>query len=91
MAVANPFVAAELYIQKFLSRLPHILSRWLGYRAQKLSPSPLWAFCFWSFTGAFGGIGMLFAVFGHTDYFTVRNAPPIVASFVSASSLLTIS
>lgn len=90
MAVASRLVAAELYIQNCLSRLPPILGKWLGHRGQRLPPPTLCHYCLSGFIGAFGGIGVLFAVFGHTGLFTTGNVPPIVVSFVSAESLLTL-
>lgn len=85
MPHTDPFMMAEHYIQRILSRLPASISRFLGYRDQKLPPSPTWVACLWGFIGAFGGLGILFAVFGHTDYFTDRSVPALVASYVRVS------
>jgi hypothetical protein len=82
----DPFMLVERYIQRMLSRFPAPISRFLGYRDQKLPPSPTWVICVWGFIGAFGGLSVLFAVFGHTDYFTGRNVPALVASYVKFSS-----
>ena len=81
--MADPLVKAERHIQDALARLPRFISRFLGYRGESLPPSPDHLVCLWGFIGAFGGLGVLFAVFGHTEYFTSRMVPPIVASFVS--------
>lgn len=83
MRFSDPFVPVERYVQHSLARLPTWLSRWLGYRGQKLGPSPTLIVCVYGFIGAFCGLSILFAIFQHTDYFTSRNVPSIVASFVS--------
>jgi hypothetical protein len=83
MPPPDPLVPVERVIQRGLSRLPLWLSRWLGFRGKPLSPSPTWVVCLWGFIGAFGGLSVILAIFGHTEYFTVRLVPPIVASFVS--------
>jgi hypothetical protein len=36
----------------------------------------------WAFIGAFGGLSLLQAIFGHAPYFIERGAPPIIASYV---------
>jgi CBS-domain-containing membrane protein len=36
----------------------------------------------WGFIGAFGGLSIILAIFGHTEYFRSRAVPPIIASFV---------
>lgn len=82
MPASDPFVKAERLVQSALARLPTWLSRWFGFRGQKIDPSPTWMVCLWGSIGAFGGLGILFAVFGHTDYFTNRLVPPIIASYV---------
>ena len=69
-----------------LSRLPLWLSRWFGYRTATPKRIPEYSHAFWSFVGAFGGISILAAVFGYTQYFTDRRVPEVVASFVSHSS-----
>ena len=79
----DPFTLAERYIQRMFSRFPAPISRFLGYRDQKLPPSPTWVVCLWGFIGAFGGLGVLFAIFGHTAYFTSRHVPALVASYVN--------
>jgi hypothetical protein len=79
----DPLIPVERLIQNGLARLPLWLSRWLGYRGKPLPASPSWMVCFYGFIGAFGGLSTIIAIFAHTDYFTVRMVPPIVASFVS--------
>ena len=74
----------------YLSRLPRWLSHWLGYRQPTALPAkPLqrYLICLWSFIGAFGGLSILQAVFGHAQYFINRGVPPIIASF-GASAVL---
>jgi hypothetical protein len=84
----DPLVPAERVIQNGLSHLPPWASRWLGYRGGKnLAPSPSWMVCLYGFIGAFGGLSIIIAIFAHTDYFTIRMVPPIVASFVSHTIL----
>lgn len=79
----DPFVPVERRIQNGLARLPLWMSRWLGFRGKALPPSPSWMVCLYGFIGAFGGLSIIIAIFKHTEYFTVRLVPPIVASFVS--------
>ncbi|KZV99014.1 hypothetical protein EXIGLDRAFT_726498 [Exidia glandulosa HHB12029] len=70
-----------------LARWPAFASHWLGYRATPPKPQrPLvvWA---WSFIGAFVGMSVLQAVFGHTAYFKERSVPPIIASFAASAVL----
>jgi hypothetical protein len=83
MPIWDPFVPAERSIQRGLSRLPLALSHWLGYRPKSSPPSRTWIVCLWGFIGAFCGLSVILAIFGHTDYFRSRAVPPIVASFVS--------
>lgn len=83
MQFSDPFVTVERHVQDALSRLPTWFSRWLGYRGKKMGPSPTYLVCLWGFIGAFCGLSVVFAVMAHTEYFTERNVPPIVASFVS--------
>ncbi|KAH7086039.1 HPP family-domain-containing protein [Paraphoma chrysanthemicola] len=87
MPPPDPLVPAERYIQSGLARLPQWLSRWLGYRGKPLPTSPTWMICLYGFVGAFGGLSVIIAIFAHTEYFTVRLVPPIVASF-GASAIL---
>lgn len=82
MSRKDPFIQAEIAVQQLLVRLPAWLSRFFGYREKPLPPSPLWVVCSSGFIGAFGGLGILLAIFAHTDYFTNRSVPPIVASYV---------
>lgn len=72
-----------------LSRLPTWISYWLGYRSTVTTQPnvlPLYMICVWSFLGAFGGLAVIQAVFGHAQYFISRNVPPIVASYVRCPS-----
>ncbi|KAH7394489.1 HPP family-domain-containing protein [Pyrenochaeta sp. MPI-SDFR-AT-0127] len=87
MPPPDPLVPLERLIQKGLSRLPQVVSRWLGYRGKSLPPSLTWVVCLWGFIGAFGGLSVILAIFGHTEYFRSRAVPPIVASF-GASAIL---
>ncbi|CAI6339474.1 unnamed protein product [Periconia digitata] len=80
-------VQAERYIKRGLARLPRPISRFLGHRDETVAPSPDYLVCIWGFIGAFCGLSVIFAVFGHTEYFTSRLVPPIVASF-GASAIL---
>ncbi|KAF2713932.1 hypothetical protein K504DRAFT_370532 [Pleomassaria siparia CBS 279.74] len=87
MPPLDPFVPAERFVQRELARLPAPLSRFLGYRAKNVPPLPMYIVCFWGFIGAFGGLGVIFAVFAHTNYFTSRNVPVVIASY-GASAIL---
>ncbi|KAF2180385.1 HPP-domain-containing protein [Zopfia rhizophila CBS 207.26] len=80
-------VAAERRIQKTIALLPQWLSRFLGHRTAKPSPPPSYTVYLWGFVGSLCGLAIIQAVFGHSEYFTSRNAPPIVASF-GASAIL---
>lgn len=82
MPLWDPLVPAERFIQRGLARLPAPVSHWLGYRAKASPTSPTWMVCVYGFVGAFCGLSVILAIFGHTDYFTSRAVPPIVASFV---------
>jgi hypothetical protein len=88
MSSLNIFAKAERYLQKALGRLPSWLSRFFGYRHEEAPQSPTWMICLWGFIGAFGVVGSLFAVFGHTHYFTSRLVPPILVSFVRHETML---
>ncbi|CAO2657948.1 Nn.00g072080.m01.CDS01 [Neocucurbitaria sp. VM-36] len=87
MPSPDPLVPVERLIQKGLARLPPVVSRWLGYRGKPLPPSLTWVVCLWGFLGAFGGLSVILAIFGHAEYFRSRAVPPIVASF-GASAIL---
>ncbi|KAF2677067.1 hypothetical protein K458DRAFT_320576 [Lentithecium fluviatile CBS 122367] len=87
MSPSDIFVQTERHIQNALAQLPTWLSRFLGHRGKSLPPSSNLVTCFWGMIGAFGGVAILNAVFAHSDYFTSRNVPPIVASF-GASAIL---
>jgi hypothetical protein len=82
----DPLVPVERIIQRGLAQLPTWLSRWLGFRGKALPPSPSWMVCLYGFIGAFAGLSVIFAIMAHTQYFTIRMVPPIVASFVSTST-----
>jgi hypothetical protein len=86
MLSSDPLIPVERAIQRGLARLPPSISRWFGYRGKSLPPSVNWIVCVWGFIGAFCGLSVILAIFGHTDYFRSRAVPPIVASFVSATT-----
>ncbi|KAI4214655.1 MAG: hypothetical protein LQ351_002728 [Letrouitia transgressa] len=70
-----------------LSRLPPYLSRWLGYRSSPPEKQSKYIICPWSFIGAFCGLAVLQAIFGHARYFIDLDVPPIVASFGATAVL----
>ncbi|KAF7332960.1 HPP family protein [Mycena venus] len=56
--------------------------------APRLPPKqPDYIVWLWSFIGAFCGLSLLQAVFGHSHYFLERGVPPIIASY-GASAVL---
>ncbi|KAL5495780.1 hypothetical protein ACEPAI_1244 [Sanghuangporus weigelae] len=67
--------------QARLALLPSWLSHWLGYRSTPPPVRPNYIIWFWSFIGAFGGLSILQAIFGHAHYFIERNVPSIIASY----------
>ncbi|PFH47464.1 hypothetical protein AMATHDRAFT_67717 [Amanita thiersii Skay4041] len=71
-----------------LDRLPQWLTRWIGYRSTPPPPLPEYLVWFWSFVGAFGGIAILQAVFGHAPYFMRKAIPPIIASYGASAVLI---
>jgi hypothetical protein len=83
----DPLIPVERHIQRGLAHLPLWVGRWLGYRGKALPASPSWMVCFYGFIGAFCGLSVIIAIFAHTEYFTIRMVPPIVASFVSSQPL----
>ncbi|KAL0957847.1 hypothetical protein HGRIS_000032 [Hohenbuehelia grisea] len=70
-----------------LARWPLWFTRWLGYRASPPPKRADWVVWLWSFIGAFCGISLIQAVFGHAQYFIGRGVPPIIASYVRTSCL----
>ncbi|ORX93664.1 HPP family-domain-containing protein [Clohesyomyces aquaticus] len=82
----NDCAAAEHRLQAAISRLPRCIGRFLGYRREKTNPS-LSATYVGGLVGAFGGIALLQAVFGHTQHFTSRGVPQLVSSY-GASAIL---
>ncbi|KAJ6474224.1 HPP family-domain-containing protein [Mycena sanguinolenta] len=70
-----------------LSRLPPWISHWLGYRAAPPPKRPDYIVWLWSFIGAFCGLSILQAVFGHAHYFVERNVPSIIASYAASAVL----
>lgn len=68
--------------QPRLARLPRCISHWLGHRESPPAPRQNYLVWFWSFIGAFCGISILQAVFGHAQYFMKRSVPSIIASYV---------
>ncbi|EIM87986.1 HPP family protein [Stereum hirsutum FP-91666 SS1] len=73
--------------QPRLARLPRCISHWLGHRESPPAPRQNYLVWFWSFIGAFCGISILQAVFGHAQYFMKRSVPSIIASY-GASAVL---
>ncbi|KAJ7339736.1 HPP family protein [Mycena albidolilacea] len=73
--------------QSRLARLPRWISHWLGYRESPPPKQPKYVVWLWSFIGAFCGLSLIQAVFGHSQYFLRRNVPSIVASY-GASAVL---
>ncbi|KAJ7824283.1 HPP family-domain-containing protein [Mycena leptocephala] len=67
--------------QSPLVRLPRWLSRWFGYRATPPPKKSDYVTWLWSFIGAFIGLSVLQAVFGHSHYFVRRHVPSILASY----------
>lgn len=67
-----------------LARLPRWISHWLGYRDAPPAKQPEYIVWLWSFVGAFCGLSILQAVFGHSQYFIERSVPSIIASYVRA-------
>ena len=65
-----------------LSRLPSCVSRWFGYRDSPESDLPAWNNNIWSWIGAFCELSVIAAIFGHSVYFTSRNVPVLLPSFV---------
>jgi len=70
-----------------LASWPAWASRWLGYRAQPPPKPRQYTIIIWAFIGAFCGLSVLQAVFGHAEYFIERGVPAIVASY-GASAVL---
>lgn len=66
------------------SNIPPAVTRWFGVRSQPPPPKPLWVSLLWAFIGAFCGLSLLQAVFGHASYFVDRGVPQLVASYVSS-------
>jgi hypothetical protein len=62
-----------------LARLPKWLSFWLGYRETPPPPQPPYIVWFWSFMGAFTGLAIIQAIFGHVPYFIDKGVPSIVS------------
>lgn len=71
--------------KNYLASLPSWVSHWLGYRSAPPKKQPEYIIIIWSFVGAFCGLSVIQAIFGHADYFIHRNVVPIVASFVGHS------
>ncbi|EAU83028.1 HPP family protein [Coprinopsis cinerea okayama7 len=65
-----------------LARLPKWISFWLGYRETPPPPEPAYAAWLWSFIGAFSGISLVQALFGHVPYFVNKGVPSIGATAV---------
>ncbi|KAI8627253.1 hypothetical protein F5Y19DRAFT_183469 [Xylariaceae sp. FL1651] len=58
------------------TKLPPWITRWVGVRSQPPPPKPVYMPYLWAFIGAFGGLSLLQAVFGHTACFIERGVPP---------------
>ncbi|GLB39438.1 putative HPP family protein [Lyophyllum shimeji] len=74
--------------QHRLASWPSWLSRWIGYRAVPPPKRPDYIVWLWSFIGAFCGISVIQAVFGHAAYFIRRGVPSIVASYGASAVLI---
>ncbi|KAH7107213.1 HPP family-domain-containing protein [Auriculariales sp. MPI-PUGE-AT-0066] len=73
---------------RHLARLPHWMTRWIGYRASRPPSTPhRIIILLWSFLGAFTGMTALFMIFGRTRHFQARHVPPIIASFAASAVL----
>ncbi|KAJ5573544.1 uncharacterized protein N7459_007971 [Penicillium hispanicum] len=70
-----------------LARLPRWMSHWLGYRPEPPKPLPTYQVAAWSFIAAFCGLSVVQAIFNHSEYFTSRHVPGIIASY-GASAVL---
>ena len=68
-----------------LARLPRWISHWLGYRPEPVKPLSTYQIALWSFITSFCGLSVVQAIFNYSDYFTERNVPGIVASYVSVT------
>jgi hypothetical protein len=66
-----------------LARLPRWISHWLGYRPEAVKPLSKYEVALWSFITSFCGLSVVQAIFNYSDYFTERNVPGIIASYVS--------
>lgn len=66
-----------------LARLPRWISHWLGYRPEAVKPLSQYEVALWSFITSFCGLAVVQAIFNYSDYFTERNVPGIIASYVS--------
>lgn len=69
------------------SRLPPWATRWIGVRSQPPKPKPIYVPYLWAFIGAFCGLSLLQAIFGHTPYFIERGVPPVIASYGATAVL----
>ncbi|KAG8162081.1 hypothetical protein KVR01_007846 [Diaporthe batatas] len=70
------------------SNLPPALSHWFGARSQPPPQTPFWNSLLWAFVGAFCGLSVLQAVFGHASYFIDRGVPQLVASYGASAVLI---
>ena len=65
-----------------LSHLPLWLSHWLGYRSRPPKIPSAYTVYLWSFIGAFCGLSVLQAIFGHAQYFIDHHVPSIIVPYV---------
>ncbi|KAG9511514.1 HPP-domain-containing protein, partial [Aureobasidium melanogenum] len=71
-----------------IASLPSWCSHWLGHRPGPVKPPPKYLVYLWSFIGAFCGLAVLTALFGHSEYFIGRGVPIIVASYGASAVLV---
>ncbi|KZT73752.1 hypothetical protein DAEQUDRAFT_721207 [Daedalea quercina L-15889] len=66
---------------------PAWLTRWVGHRTAPPPVRSRYIVWLWSFIGAFCGLSILQALFGHAQYFVHRGVPSLIASY-GASAVL---
>lgn len=84
----RPYVKKPENMRNSQSKLPPEITHWFGVRNQPPPAKPLWISLIWAFVGAFCGLSLLQAVFGHASYFVDRGVPQLVASYVGFSCLI---
>lgn len=85
--VPKPNLSQSEIMKNYQTKLPPTISHWFGVRTQPPPAKPLWVSLLWAFVGAFCGLSLLQAVFGHAAYFIDRGVPQLVASYVSCTRL----